>query len=166
MANLTFTPKAGGEDWTADVSAELHRHNGYDVVLFLDKVAKTDDSGWMLELAIEADGTVNGQITSDPGNDCITVFDSQRHQLRLFTDSGTVPACVITADGEPPDTLAVLREAQADAVAYAEVCDRIDALMTDTPGHSAMCTSDQPVIEEIEGIDWADLARVLRGKGA
>lgn len=94
--SFEFTPKAGGEPWTADVEAELHRHNGYDVILFLDKKAKTEDSGWMLELAVEADGSITGQITAHPGYDALAVFTCTQDTLKVYDDSSTVPACIVT----------------------------------------------------------------------
>lgn len=154
MTYLTFSPKAGGEDWTADVSAELHRHNGYDVILFLDKVARTDDSGWMLELAINADGSVNGQITSDPGNDAIVCFDSARHGMKLYTDSGTIPSCVITADGEPPATMATLRKVLAEVNAIDKALDDprgdgsgIDAESPTGDSYNELCSAIQPLFD-------------------
>lgn len=147
---IEFQPKAGGECWTADLSAELHRHNGYDVILMLDRVASTQDSGWMLELAIDPDGSVKGQITSDPGNDCITVFDSERHKLRLFTDSGTVPACVITATGKAPDTLAVLRSVLAEVNA-------IDKAINDPRGDGSGNDAESPT-----GDSYNDLCSAIQ----
>lgn len=101
MALITFTPKAGGEDWTADLDEEIHRHNGFDVILFLDKKADTEDSGWMLELAVEADGSINGQITAHPGEDALAVFTCTQDTLKVFSDS-TTPACIISDAPDAP----------------------------------------------------------------
>jgi len=80
---IEFIPKAGGEPWTADLSAELHGNNGFDIVLMLDKVANTEDSGWMLELAIERSGTVSGQITAHPGSDALALFECAQDQMTI-----------------------------------------------------------------------------------
>jgi hypothetical protein len=93
MADMTFNPKSGAEPWTADV----HDANGsgYDVVLFLDKVAKTDDSGWMLELAVEKDGSINGQITAHPGFDALAIFACNQHTMQI-TGNWNNPVHTIT----------------------------------------------------------------------
>jgi len=97
---MEFQPRAGGEAWTADLHMATE-HNGYDVVLFLDKVAKTEDSGWMLELAIDPDGTVAGQITAHPGFDALAVFTCTQDTLSLWEGS-TVPSFVITDGPNKP----------------------------------------------------------------
>ena len=33
------------------------------------------DSGWMLELGVQADGSISGQITARPGYDALVLFD-------------------------------------------------------------------------------------------
>lgn len=105
---MEFQPKAGGEPWTATLDPEMHGFNGFDVVLMLDKVAKTDDSGWMLELTVEADGTISGQITAHPGYDALAVFTCSQDTLKLYDDSAE-PACVIT-DAEGCDQMSAARK--------------------------------------------------------
>ncbi len=83
----SFQPKAGGRRWSARL--DLDNGSGHDLVLFLDHAeGKTSDSGWMLELAIEPDGRITGQITADPGNDALAIIECSRHQLRISDNWG------------------------------------------------------------------------------
>lgn len=111
---MEFQPKAGGEPWTATLDPEMHGFNGFDVVLMLDKVAKTDDSGWMLELTVEADGTISGQITAHPGYDALAVFTCSQDTLSLW--EGSAELSFVITDG--PDKPAMSTAAKlSDAVA-------------------------------------------------
>jgi hypothetical protein len=84
---LEFQPKAGGETWVAYIGEA--DFSGYDIVLMLDKKKCTDKSGWMLELAVDADGTVAGQITSRPGYDALAQFASSQKEFEVFSNFGS-----------------------------------------------------------------------------
>jgi hypothetical protein len=97
-------------------------------VLFLDKVAKTDDSGWMLELAIEADGSIKGQITAHPGNDALAIFDCNQHTMQISDNwGGPVHTLTVAAETIAPDvetiTAAALMAKVRKAVAEARAID-------------------------------------------
>ena len=103
---MEFQPKDGGEAWTALLTRS--EGSGYDIVLMLDKVNFTRHSGWMLELGINADGTVAGQITAHPGYDALAVFTCTQDTLKVYEDS-IVPSCVIT-DAEGCEQISVARK--------------------------------------------------------
>lgn len=135
---VLFIPKAGGKPWTATVDAEMQRYNGFDVILMLDQVDKTDDSGWMLELAIERSGAVTGQITAHPGYDALATFTCTQDTLEVFADSAQ-PACVITdREGAAPavDPLAVAIKALREVHSGASVTGRwFDPEESEAVGH-------------------------------
>jgi hypothetical protein len=93
-----FQPKEGGEKWAARLDA-ANEHSGFDLVLFLDRENPTEDSGWMLELTVGADGKIGGQITAHPGFDALAVFDCTQDTLRI-SDSHAGPEYVITDNPE------------------------------------------------------------------
>lgn len=93
MPRILFTPKNGGPDWVAHMN--IGTGTGYDLVLMLDHVEPTENSGWMLELSVENDGTVSGQITAHPGNDALAIFSCTQDTLRI-TDNHSGPDHVIT----------------------------------------------------------------------
>jgi hypothetical protein len=124
-----FTPKAGGDEWKADLSAELHGHNGYDVILMLDKVASTADSGWMLELAIERSGTISGQITARPGYDALALFESSQDQMTIHPNAPG-PKFTIHEDGSHTIDPGTSTEGAAlPADAHAELRSLLNELM-------------------------------------
>jgi hypothetical protein len=75
QASFTFQPKDGGPPMVARLTVNPSG-SGWDVVLFLDHTGPrvTSDSGWMLEMSANPDGTFSGSITSHSGNDCLAVF--------------------------------------------------------------------------------------------
>ena len=97
--SFKFFPKAAGEFWTADLSTELHGHNGFDLILMLDKVVNTEDSGWMLELAIDRSGAVSGQITARPGYDALALFECSQDTM-VVRPNTVGPAMTIRETGE------------------------------------------------------------------
>jgi hypothetical protein len=141
MAQMTFNPQSGAEPWTADV----HEANGsgYDVVLFLDKVAKTDDSGWMLELAIEKDGSLNGQITAHPGYDALAIFDCNQRTMHIVDNSGgPVHTLTDAVEAIPPhvDTItaaALMAKVRAAVNAARAVDDHLNDPEGDGSGRGA-----------------------------
>lgn len=98
-----FQPKAGGKQWTATLDAANCEHSGFDVVVFLDHANPTDDSGWMLELAVGPDGKISGQITAHPGYDALALFDCTQDTLRISDNHGG-PEYVIS-DAECPTSM-------------------------------------------------------------
>lgn len=90
---MKFFPKEGGNAWAASIRAA--KGTGYDVSLFLDRVTPTSDSGWMLELGVEADGTISGQITAHPGYDALVVFTCSQDTFSIWENS-TEPSFVVT----------------------------------------------------------------------
>lgn len=83
---LEFQPKAGGETWFAYASE--NDFSGYDIAFMLDKKNGTSDSGWMLELGVEADGTIVGQITAHPGFDALVLFTCTQHKFTVSDNWG------------------------------------------------------------------------------
>jgi hypothetical protein len=94
MTTIVFQPKEGGRPHVAEL--KVAEGSGYDLVLFIDRTAATPDSGWMLELGVEASGAVSGQITGHPGQDALAIFTCTRDTLRI-TDNGKGPTHTITA---------------------------------------------------------------------
>ena len=64
---IKFETKEGAGTWTAGVY-EVYR-SVYDIALFVDQEKPTKDSGWMLELGVNVDGSIFGHITAHPGFD-------------------------------------------------------------------------------------------------
>jgi hypothetical protein len=98
---LDFQPKEGGPAWTAALNDGA---TGYDVVLFLDVVPPTATSGWALELAIQPDGSVAGQITARPGFDALAGFACTVDTLRVWNARDGETVAVISEHGEPDGT--------------------------------------------------------------
>lgn len=90
--HLEFQPKDGGETWIADIGEA--NGSGFDIVLMLDKKIGTDDSGWILELNVEADGSISGQITAHPGFDALALFGCTQHKLTISDNWGGPPIVI------------------------------------------------------------------------
>lgn len=82
---LVFRPKYGGEPWTASLTQAA---GGCDLCLMLDPVNSTPKSGWMLELWVNPDGSVGGQVTSRPGEDAMAIFTSTRDKFSVGGNCG------------------------------------------------------------------------------
>ena len=83
---LEFRPKAGGEAWVA--YARENDFSGYDIALMLDKKNASSDSGWMIELGVDADGTIFGQITTRPGFDALVLFKCTKDKFTASDNWG------------------------------------------------------------------------------
>jgi hypothetical protein len=102
-----FVPKAGGGSRVARLSL-VTGQSGYDLSLFLDSVPGTDTSGWMLEVAIDPDGAVNGQITARPGYDAIAYFDCRVDQIKVYDNHLAAPVAIIKEAEVPPERVSAI----------------------------------------------------------
>jgi hypothetical protein len=162
---LKFSAKSGAGDWTAALNPELHGHNGYDVVLFLDRAKPTQSSGWMLELAIEPDGSINGQITARPGYDPLAVFTCSQRVLKLFAD-GTAPVCVVTEGEAAPARAAEPKSIiERDIGFYEGEAERLarDLRECEPDGELAIRRKQQAVAHVVAALNLYALC--LRGEG-
>lgn len=96
-AKLVFRPKEGGEAWVAQLGEA--DFSGYDIVLMVDRKNGSADSGWMLELGVQADGSISGQITARPGYDVLVLFDCTQHRFTM-TDNWAGPPITIDDSGD------------------------------------------------------------------
>jgi hypothetical protein len=93
-----FQPKDHAEAHTVSLSNDTA--SGYDLVLFIDRQeTATSDSGFMLELGINADGSIGGQVTAHPGYDPLAVFGCTPDTLTI--SDATSGATHVITDREP-----------------------------------------------------------------
>jgi hypothetical protein len=110
-----FQPKEGGPLHT--VSLTSAEGTGYDLSLFIDTTPPTDDSGFMLEFGIDADGSFSGQVTARPGSDALALLRCSQTELRVDDMHPGGPVCVIREGQPQPSRDDALRAALRGALA-------------------------------------------------
>lgn len=124
---MKFEPKCGGDAWRIRTSEAIA--SGYDVVVMLDRVPATADSGWMLELGIDSNGSVSGQITAHPGFDALAVFTCSQDTLAIGGNDSLGTIAISDADhGQHTASVPPLDSLNLDCMDEAELVRLHDEL--------------------------------------